>query len=239
MNVDGRQMTVLSLDTATEVLSLSAVSGDSWAALSVHRGLQHSPALLPLAERLLQDLGTTVKDLELIVCSIGPGSFTGIRIGLATALGIGHGRGIPVVGVSTLDALASSWAAYGGDVFPVIDARRGNIYTARYRGGSRLGEYRDVSPADLAGLLAQAQSPLLVGADSPRILELLGDAQGVARGEFRAARGGLYDAVSADSVDPRSLLRLGVESYCTRGADPAPPRPLYLRKSEAERVSGR
>lgn len=225
MNVDGRQMTVLSLDTATEVLSLSAVSGDSWAALSVHRGLQHSPALLPLAERLLQDLGTTVKDLELIVCSIGPGSFTGIRIGLATALGIGHGRGIPVVGVSTLDALASSWAAYGGDVFPVIDARRGNIYTARYRGGSRLGEYRDVSPADLAGLLAQAQSPLLVGADSPRILELLGDAQGV--------------AVSADSVDPRSLLRLGVESYCTRGADPAPPRPLYLRKSEAERVSGR
>ena len=124
-----RGMNALSMDTATEVLSLSAACGDSWAAVSVHRGLQHSPALLPIAERLLQDLGMTVRDLELIVCSIGPGSFTGIRIGLATALGIGHGRGIPVVGVSTLDACAASWTAYPGDVFPVIDARRGNIYT--------------------------------------------------------------------------------------------------------------
>jgi tRNA threonylcarbamoyladenosine biosynthesis protein TsaB len=218
-------MNVLSMDTATEVLALSAESGDSWAAYSVQRGLQHSPALLPLAERLLQDLGMTVGDLELIVCSIGPGSFTGIRIGVATALGIGHGRGIPVVGVSTLDALAGSWAAYGGDVYPVIDARRGNIYTARYRGGTRLSEYRDVSPADLAELLAGAQSPLLVGADSPRIVELLGDSS--------------RDCAIADSIDPRSLLRRGVEEYHTRGADPASLRPLYLRKSEAERVSGR
>jgi tRNA threonylcarbamoyladenosine biosynthesis protein TsaB len=225
-------MNVLSLDTSTEVLGLCAASGDSWAALSVHRGLQHSPALLPLAERLLRDLGMSVQDLELVVCSIGPGSFTGIRIGLATALGIGHGRGIPVVGVSTLDALGASWAAYGGDVFPVIDARRGNIYTARYTGGSRQGDYRDVSPADLAELLADAQSPLLVGADSPRILELLGDTQ-------VAAGGGCGAPAIADSVDPRSLLRLGVEGYRKRGADPAPLRPLYLRKSEAERVSGR
>jgi tRNA threonylcarbamoyladenosine biosynthesis protein TsaB len=167
----------------------------------------------------------TVRDLDLLVCSIGPGSFTGIRIGLATAMGISHGRGIPVVGISTLDALASAWASYPGDVFPVIDARRGNIYTARYRGGSRDGDYRDVSPADLAALLSEAQSPLLVGVDSPRILELLGLADG--------------DVAIADSVDPRSLLRLGMQSFQSRGVDPAPPRPLYLRKSEAERVSGR
>jgi tRNA threonylcarbamoyladenosine biosynthesis protein TsaB len=141
----------LSLDTSTEVLSLSACRGDTWAAMSVDRGLHHSPALIPLADRLLRDLDMTVLDLQLIVCSIGPGSFTGIRIGIATALGIGHGRGIPVVGISTLDALGSSWEAWEGDVFPVIDARRGNIYTARYRGGVRQGEYRDLAPGDLAG----------------------------------------------------------------------------------------
>ncbi|MGO9309865.1 MAG: tRNA (adenosine(37)-N6)-threonylcarbamoyltransferase complex dimerization subunit type 1 TsaB [Spirochaetia bacterium] len=218
-------MNVLAFDTATEILCLSAARGDSWASLSVQRGLQHSPALLPAAERVMADVGMTVQDLALIVCSIGPGSFTGIRIGLATALGIGHGRGIPVIGVSTLDALADSWAVYGGDVFPVIDARRGNIYTARYRGGSRRGEYRDVSPADLAELLGEAESPLLVGADSPRIFELLGE--------------GSRGAAVADSVDPRALLRRGVETYLTQGAEAAPPRPLYLRKSEAERVSGR
>ncbi len=225
MTDGGRRMNVLALDTATEILSLSAARGDAWAALSVQRGLQHSPVLLPAAGRLLGDLEMTVQDLELIVCSIGPGSFTGIRIGLATALGIGHGLGIPVVGVSTLDAMAYSWAAHGGDVFPVIDARRGNIYTARYRGGSRRSEYRDVSPVELAELLAAAESPLLVGPDSPRVFELLGD-------DFR-------EAAVADSVDPRSLLRRGVETFAAQGADPAQLRPLYLRKSEAERVSGR
>jgi tRNA threonylcarbamoyladenosine biosynthesis protein TsaB len=222
---EDRRLNVLSLDTATEVLALSAARGDSWASLSVHTGLQHSPALLPLAERLLHDLEMTVKDLDLLVCSIGPGSFTGIRIGIATAMGISHGLGIPVVGVSTLDALGRAWESFPGDVFPVIDARRGNIYTAVYRGGSRAGEYRDVSPADLAEILTDARSPLLVGADSPRILPMLGPS--------------CAEVPIADSVDPRSLLREGVLTYLARGEDQAPPRPLYLRKSEAERVSGR
>jgi tRNA threonylcarbamoyladenosine biosynthesis protein TsaB len=221
-------LNVLSLDTSTEVLALSAARGDSWATASLYKDLQHSPALLPLAERLLRDLDMSVTDLDLVVCSIGPGSFTGIRIGCATAMGIGHGRGIPVVGVCTLDALAGAWAAWTGDVFPVVDARRGNIYTAKYRSGVRQGDYRDISPSDLSELLAEAESPLLVGADSPRIVELL-----------RQAKGGRHDAAASDSIDPRSLLRLGLEAYRTRGADPAPLRPMYLRASEAERVSGR
>ena len=149
--IDPASIATLALDTSTGALSLCARRGDTWAALTVDRGLHHSPALIPLAERLLRDLDMTVLDLQLIVCSIGPGSFTGIRIGIATALGIGHGRGIPVVGVSTLDALGRSWETWDGDVFPVIDARRGNIYTAHYRDGSRKGEYADLSPADLAG----------------------------------------------------------------------------------------
>ena len=86
-----------------------------------------------------------------------------------------------------------------------------------------MGEYADLSPADLAAALAGARAPLLAGADAPRIHGLLG-----------------HPPVKvSDSVDPRALLRLGVETYATRGAEAASPRPLYLRKSEAERVSGR
>jgi len=210
----------LAIDTSTEVLSLSARRGDTWAALSVDRGLHHSPALIPLAERLLHDLDMTVQDLRLVICSIGPGSFTGIRIGIATALGIGHGRGIPVVGVSTLDAVGRTWRAWDGDVFPVIDARRGNIYTACYTDGSRQGEYGDLAPADLVDVLAGARAPLLAGADAPRIHELLG------RPPVKVA----------GAVDPRALLELGLETFAARGADAASPRPLYLRKSEAERA---
>lgn len=223
MTPDPTAAAALALDTCTEVLSLSARCGNTWAAMALDRGLQHAPALIPLAERLLADLDLTVRDLGLVVCSVGPGSFTGIRIGIATALGIGHGRGIPVVGVSSLDALGRTWEAWEGDVFPVIDARRGNIYTARYRGGVRQGEYRDLEPGVLAAIIAEARVPLLAGTHAPRVHELLG----------RPA------VTVADAMDPRALLRLGIETYATQGAEAASPRPLYLRKSEAERVSGR
>jgi tRNA threonylcarbamoyladenosine biosynthesis protein TsaB len=217
-------MNVLAIDTATEVLALAACRGDSWASLSMRRGLQHSPALLPLADCLLRELGLEARDLELLVCSRGPGSFTGIRIGLATALGISHGGGIPVVGVSTLDAIARPWEAYDGDVFPVIDARKGKIYTARFRAGERKGDYRDVSPDELMGLLAAAERPLLAGPDAQRIRTLLGE----------AGRG----LPGADLLDPFSLLRIGVQGYEKNGADPLSLQPLYLRKSEAEIASG-
>jgi tRNA threonylcarbamoyladenosine biosynthesis protein TsaB len=216
---------VLAIDTATELLALSAASGEEWAALCIARGLQHSPALLPQAEILLAQLGLAAKDLQLIVCSLGPGSFTGIRIGLATAMGFGHARGIPVVGVSGLDAMALPWGSREGDVFPVIDARKGRIYTALYRRGARDGDYRDISPEILSTLLSGAHAPMLVGPDSLRIRALLAP-------EWQ-------DMPAADSFDPRAIMRLGMEAFRTRGADEDALRPLYLRKSEAELMSAR
>ena len=214
-------MTVLALDTATEVLSLAAQRDEAWAALSVRRGLQHSPALLGLAERVLADVGAGPADLTLIVCSLGPGSFTGIRIGLATALGIGHAREIPVVGVSTLDALALPWEAWDGEVFPVLDARKGRYYTAPFVRGARQGDYRDSTAAELGELLRAARHALLVGPDAHRIAGQLGE----------AAAG----VEAADTVDPRSLLRLGLQQYTKEGVRAGEPlQPLYLRKSEAE-----
>jgi tRNA threonylcarbamoyladenosine biosynthesis protein TsaB len=216
-------MNALSIDTATEVLALSACRGETWASLGIRRGLQHSPALLPLAERLLHELDVTAAELECVVCSLGPGSFTGIRIGLATALGIGEARHIPVVGVSTLDAAAYMWRSYPGDVVPVIDARKGKIYAALFTDGVRQGDYRDISPAELAALLAGARSPILVGPDAPRIAEMLGT----------------DSPPQSDSFDPRCLLRLGIEMLERDGPPTTALRPLYLRKSEAEIASGR
>ena len=217
-------MTILALDTSTEVLSVAAERDGAWATLSVRRGLQHSPALLVIAERVLAEIGAGPADLGLVVCSLGPGSFTGIRIGLATALGIGHARQVPVVGASTLDAFALPWSAWDGDVYPVLDARKGRYYTARYSGGERQGAYQDITAAELEAAIAAARLPLLVGHDAPRIQGLLGEAG-------RAAP-------VADSVDPRALLRLGLRRYTTEGAAQEPLQPLYLRKSEAEIASG-
>ena len=217
-------MNVLAIDTSTETLALAAHQGDFWASLCLRRGLQHSSGLLPLAESLLKELGMNASSLELLVCSRGPGSFTGIRIGLATAMGISHGRGIPLVGVSTLDAIALPWASWDGDVCAVLDARKGKYYTALFRGGALQGTYRDVSPVELAQLLAAANRPLLAGPDAPRIGAALDEAG--------------QRVTCTDFFDPRSLLRIGVEQFGEKGADPSSLQPLYLRKSEAEIASG-
>jgi tRNA threonylcarbamoyladenosine biosynthesis protein TsaB len=216
---------VLAIDTSTELLALAATHNEAWGSLVLKKGLQHSPSLLPLAEKLLAELGATIASLDLLVCSLGPGSFTGIRIGLATALGISHGKGIPVVGVSTLDAMARPWQSHDGDVLPVIDARKGKIYSALFRAGERVGEYRDVTPAEMADLVRQGRRPLLVGPDAVRILSILG----------LSAR----EAHVAETFDPAALLRIGEEKYKKEGADASTLRPLYLRKSEAEIASGR
>ncbi|HET6487526.1 MAG TPA: hypothetical protein VFH83_13955, partial [Spirochaetia bacterium] len=123
-----------------------------------------------------------------------------------------------------LDALAEPWSGHDGAVFPVIDARKGRIYTARFEGGIRRGEYLDEPPARVRSLIESARRPLLAGPDAERIRGLLDLAPDQVR--------------TSELVDPMSLLRIGTKRYTTEGADPARLRPLYLRKSEAEITSG-
>ncbi len=215
-------MKVLAIDTATEVLALCADDGVSRASLALRRGLQHSPALLPLADRLLSELGFTARDLELVVCSVGPGSFTGIRIGLATAKGIAFATGCPLVGVTTLDALALPWSGFPGSVWSVIDARKGRWYAAGYREGRRVTDHFDLSPEELRARIAAGGLPVLVaGPDAPR---------------FAA---GLPGAVVSDLFDPAAVLRAGTERFAREGAEARSLTPLYLRPSEAEIEAGR
>lgn len=215
-------MRTLAIDTATEVLALCADDGAARASLALRHGLQHSPALLPLADRLLAELGFAAGDLELVVCSVGPGSFTGIRIGLATAKGIAFATGCPLVGVSTLDVLALPWACFAGDVWSVIDARKGRWYAAGYREGRRVTEYLDLAPDDLRARFAAGTGRiLLAGPDAPRFAE------------------GLPGISATDLFDPAAVLKAGRDRFASEGANPQSLKPLYLRQSEAEIEAGR
>jgi tRNA threonylcarbamoyladenosine biosynthesis protein TsaB len=217
-------MNVLAIDASTDVLAIAAARDDAHASICLRRGLRHCPSLLPLADTLVAQLGLAASDLQLLVCAVGPGSFTGIRIGLATALGISRGTGAPLLGVSTLDAMAGTWQAHQGEVVPVIDARKGRFYAARYRAGERLTDYMDIGPDELAALLAAAAQPLIAGPDAVRIRAMLGPSAAA--------------IPCAELFDPGSLLRIGLERYTREGADPASITPLYLRRSEAEIASG-
>lgn len=221
-------MNTLAIDTSTSVLSVCVRKGEVSATLALRRGLEHSPSLLPLIERLMGEISLDAAQLDLVVCSVGPGSFTGIRIGLATAKGIAFAVSKPLVGVSTLDALALPFSTAPA-VYPVIDARKGRWYTAFYRHGVREGGYLDIPPAEILARLSAPGKTILVGPDAEALRNLL----------LSDAAPDLRERVWASPfMDPHAMLRLGEEKFLREGADPAGCSPIYLRKSEAEMAAG-
>jgi tRNA threonylcarbamoyladenosine biosynthesis protein TsaB len=124
------RMKILALDTSTEYCSVALWRDGTVDARDAHAGQRHSEMLLPMVDELLRRHGMAVKNLDGIAFGKGPGSFTGLRIGCGVTQGLAFGAGLPVVGVSTLLALAE--AAGAGRAVCCLDARMGEIYHAAY-----------------------------------------------------------------------------------------------------------
>jgi len=209
---------VLALDTATEAAAIALRAGDRLYARVAREGLRHAQTLVPQIEQLLAQAAIAGAALDLVVVGIGPGSFTGLRIAIATARGLARGASCALVGVPTLDVLARPLRAWPGLVVPVIDAKKDRVYAASYRGGDRVSEFLDVAAADLGAAVGCGEA-LLTG---PFAAE-------TAR---RAGLGAWTLDLSHGLPDPVALLELGEAAGARgEGADPAP---VYLRKSEAE-----
>ncbi|MGW0161585.1 tRNA (adenosine(37)-N6)-threonylcarbamoyltransferase complex dimerization subunit type 1 TsaB [Mycobacterium sp. NPDC003323] len=156
-------MIVLAIDTATPAVTAGVVSVDrggvsTLAERTVVDARAHAERLTPNVVAALSDCDTSMTDLDVVVVGCGPGPFTGLRVGMATAAAYGHALGIPVFGICTLDAIG---VATGGEVLVVTDARRREVYWARYRDGVRIAGPEVSAPADvdIAGVDAVAGSP--------------------------------------------------------------------------------
>lgn len=126
-------MLILALDSTALVGSVALCDNQKLISeITVNTGHTHSETLLPMVESLLSICGYTVDDIDLFACTTGPGSFTGVRIGVATIKGLAYGRGKPCVGVSTLDALAYNAIMCNGLLCPVMNARRMQVYNATF-----------------------------------------------------------------------------------------------------------
>lgn len=243
-------MRILSVDTAGKGLSLALLDFDAdtearvlgFAGLNV--GLTHSQRLLPLLESLLADAGVELGSVDGVAVVNGPGSFTGLRIGVATAKGLAWGCGKPLVAVSTLEAAAYNAFApgTGADIVacPVLDARRNEVYNALYavrednRGLRELCPARALSPTELAAELAAVlrdKRAVLVGDAAELIFPELRERLPVELREriaLAAPERRFFNAVGcAMAAAPR--LAAG------EGKNAAEVGAFYLRKSEAER----
>ncbi|WP_156766637.1 tRNA (adenosine(37)-N6)-threonylcarbamoyltransferase complex dimerization subunit type 1 TsaB [Mycobacterium sp. E2327] len=157
----GALVNVLALDTATPAVTAGVVRLEDLTVLAeraTHDARAHAERLTPNALAALADAGLTMADLDAVVVGCGPGPFTGLRAGMATAAAYGHALGIPVRGVCSLDAIGVRTT---GDVLVVTDARRREVYWARYRDGFRMAGPGVNAPADVdAGTaVAVAGSP--------------------------------------------------------------------------------
>ncbi len=226
-------MLMLALDTTTLTCSVALGDGEKlWAEYLLNIKKTHSQRLMPLIVSLLQDSGVRKEQLKGLSVTVGPGSFTGIRIGLATAQGLSQGLGIPVVGVMTLDALAQAAAFFDGLICPILDARKGQVYTALYRGGPdgpvMLKQAAAESLEEFSARLAERSENVI----------FLGDAIGNFRNNLKSALGERYrEAPPSLSLNRASLVLLqGQKIWLEQG--PPPPyslKPFYIRLSEAER----
>lgn len=223
-------MIILALESSAVIASVAVCDGERiLAECTLNNGNTHSETLLPMAESLLNALSMTVADVELFAVSAGPGSFTGIRIGAATTKGLAFGSGKPCIGVSTLEAMAHRLQVPAGAlVCPVMNARRGQVYTALFRVNNekteRLMPDSAISLEELDRVLAAYDDPVY----------LVGDGFDITARALKHPIG--FTPVHLRGQSAVSVAQVALKEYLNgaRTTD-AELVPVYLRPCQAER----
>ena len=225
-------MLILAFETSAKAGSVALMKEGKLLGESYNNtGLTHSQTLLKMAEDLLKSCGCTPQDVEAVAVAAGPGSFTGVRIGVAAAKGYAWAREVPCCGVSTLEAMALNLGVYDGYVVAVMDARRSQVYTATFHAEAgvlaRLTEDRAISLADLGEEIKNLPEPVF----------LVGDGSILCYNT-------LQEQVKCLVLPPEHRMHqraagvaLAAEGKLSRGeaCDGAALTPNYLRLSQAER----
>ena len=225
-------MKILAFETSAKAGSVAVLeNGTLLAENYCNTGLTHSQTLMVMAEDALKSCGLTPQNVEAVAVAAGPGSFTGVRIGVAAAKGFAWGSDIPCCGVSTLEAMATGLGVYDGYILPVMDARRSQVYNAVFRaeGGNltRISEDRAIAMADLAEEIKNIEKPIfLVGDGSKLCYNTLKDTVPnlVLPPEHK-----LHQRAVGVALVAEKMLQTG------KACDGAALTPNYLRLSQAER----
>ncbi|BCN45337.1 tRNA (adenosine(37)-N6)-threonylcarbamoyltransferase complex dimerization subunit type 1 TsaB [Prescottella equi] len=213
---------VLAIDTSTPAVTAGVVrfdpeSADAPRSLATRATVDaraHAEVLTPQILECLAESGYAPADLDAVVVGVGPGPFTGLRVGMATGAAFGDALGIPVHGVCSLDAIAAD-AADGRDLLVVTDARRREVYWARYSQGKRVEGPEVIKPSDLDG----EPSQVIAGS---------------------ASHVDLFDlpVLPVETPSPAGLVAVAAQALRV-GVEPEPLVPLYLRRPDAVELADR
>lgn len=225
-------MKILAFDGTAKAASV-ALCDDSktLASYTVDNGLTQSELLLPMAESVLKSLKLEFSDVDVFATSVGPGSFTGVRIGVSLIKGLAFGRNVPCVAVSTLEALAENLAPLSGILVPCMDARRNQVYSATFRcdgkNTERLTPDRAIALDELAKELLEYDEPIY----------LSGDGYGVAKAALEKAGVKISETPTIlINENAESVARVALRKYESgEFVSDTEFSPTYLRLPQAER----
>ena len=222
-------MNLLVVDTSGPVCGVAVMDGEHvWSEYTAQNRNTHSASLMPMVERSLESAGVALKQLDALAAVTGPGSFTGVRIGVATVKALAHGSGKPCIGVNALETLARGAAGgcWPGPVCPIQDARAGQVYGAAFRSGQRLLPDRPMKLEEfLEAVRAADGGPFLFTGDGvpvhrEKIQEILGRQAVFAEGPFAYLRPSVAGLIAQETGEITDYLSL---------------REYYLRPPNAEK----
>lgn len=227
-------MRILAMDTSSLVATIAIMDDDNLLSeYTINSPMTHSQKLMPMLEELLVNNNIKMKDIDMIAVSLGPGSFTGVRIGVSTVKGLAHPHNTPIMGVSSIEAMALNIPYTDKLICPIMDARRNQVYTGIYKWeNDNLVEVMKDSPLtvdELGDKIEQLGMDVIFLGDGVNkykemLTERLGDMSIFAKGYVNMQR------ASAVGELARLKLKRGVDTLAYDSVQP-----VYLRKSEAER----
>ena len=221
-------MKILSIDTSSNICGIAVLEdANLLKEISQNNGLTHSETLMPIIKNTLENLNIALKDIDLIICDKGPGSFTGIRIGVATAKAFSDSLDIKSVGISSLEALAYN-VKNNGVICSLIDAKNNNVYVGVFENID--GNYilrRNFSTENINDLLSEFK-------DTEYSITFVGDGAINYKDIISSALPSKYIFTENNNLSAYNLGLAGLSHF--NNEDYTDLNPLYLRKPQAERM---
>jgi tRNA threonylcarbamoyladenosine biosynthesis protein TsaB len=222
-------MNTLAVDSSHDVIHLALKGEKFHYSLSRTIGRKYTEELMILIEQALHTGAITYKDLDLLVCSKGPGSFTGLRVAMATIKGISLALNIPYVSVSTLETFAYPLMYASWPVLVVLDAKKQRYYGAIFEKGVRKTADADLTIEQICNLVTHYEQLIISGPDAHKVLSEIE----ATKDKFATFPNLLIDNIQNREYGP-SMITLGEALFLSEGMDDISSGPTYVRLSDAE-----
>lgn len=230
-------MRTLGIESSSTVASVAIMEDDNLICeYTINNTLQHSKTLMPMLEEITKRVGMDIKTIDLIAVSEGPGSFTGLRIGSATAKGIAHGLKIPIASVPSLEVLAGSVMIPDAVVYVMVHARANELYFAKYRIQIKNNQFfplcmESITSKEISEVIEDINSDVIEGSGY-----LIGDGVEKFKKDLELLDKPLIKMPNSVTFSAKTVALLGIQRYYSDDVVTYyEQKPFYLKKSQAER----